>query len=1116
MKFLLNLLLISLLACPAHATLKMSEPNREIYISLSGDDNNADGSRSKPFRNIQPAIDFAADGDVLIVLAGRYSGPLNRNLNFKGKAVILQSEFPDDNYCMNNTIIDAEGNGYIIRFINDEGPNSIFQGFSIVLGDTSLVPYKGIPGFVEFSQNARPTTKRLKIFSKDSYICKSASKLKSTRITKSEEEEYCPYMYDPFNQPFNITDYYGSGDVNKDGELDQMDLDQLDSILTGLLIPNIRADVDGSGIVDIADYNFIDSALYHDRILPGWWNQLSSDQEKNRWIDSIFKIDRTDQLTYVSKIFDCSEYARQIQINAFQAADYGYRRGLLDGGQTIYNLPIFYVSVNVPVTYGHAINGILAGDEPLNFDNWRFIEPQNDLNVYPGGWNMPYNANVCIYDLNSWQSMTFFVDETGWILDTIKCYGNSEPWHYHYSLNNYPFHYTPKLLKENENFILYEKQRDDMTRIMDIHLSDQKGFEKPLTLFNHYCRIWNVEYMGESKYAILWSTKTDKNEGYLCRGDLDINSLELSDIDSIPFHSEPYDPQITHAKFVLDSEQKSHVFWRGRDWNLYYSTNSLGEWSAPEIISNHEFSGTLERNNFDVISYNDTIVVFFLYGNSDNLKSIEILKYDGTWHEPLRITEYSGIQELHVNKDINNRIHLIYPDYGEEVYPSRWDTCENYHMYSDDAINWSIPKLISSRRPIKTPKLLNSSENDLYLVYQEYFNDHHIPVWQKYTNDTWGSRHYIPVRSDANTLYTRVGPYTDACISPDNLLYIAWASKNPDSIKIETYIEKCMLDINLGKDTNLFIRDTLILHAGSGFLTYNWSTGQSDSTIHFVASEMGPGSHVVGVTASDVNGCSASDEIIVTVECYTYPNFHVGKDTTIVINDTLMLNAEGGFETYSWSTGQTDSIIYINASDYGEGQHTFKVTAADAFNCSASDEITVTVECYTYPDFHLGIDTTIFSDDTLMLNAGGGFETYSWSTGQTDSIIYINASDYGQGQHSFKVIAADAFNCSAFDEVVITIVNNPLFIDQVSLDKKIKIYPNPVDNEIIIEAADIASPRVRLTITHLTGTIIYTNELNADDHNLSYNLDVSKFESGIFFIKIEDGDTLRLSKLIIE
>ena len=57
---------------------------------------------------------------------------------------------------MNNTIIDAEGKGLIIRFLKNEGKSTIFNGFSLICGDTTIHIMKGVPGFFEFSEKALP------------------------------------------------------------------------------------------------------------------------------------------------------------------------------------------------------------------------------------------------------------------------------------------------------------------------------------------------------------------------------------------------------------------------------------------------------------------------------------------------------------------------------------------------------------------------------------------------------------------------------------------------------------------------------------------------------------------------------------------------------------------------------------------------------------------------------------------------------------------------------------------------------------------------------------------------------------------------------------------------
>jgi hypothetical protein len=92
-----------------------------------------DGSQAHPFDAIQEAIDAAENGDTVIVLDGRYTGDGNRDIEFRGKAVMVRSQNgPED------CIIDCQANradphrGFYIH--EGEGADSILQGFTITNG----------------------------------------------------------------------------------------------------------------------------------------------------------------------------------------------------------------------------------------------------------------------------------------------------------------------------------------------------------------------------------------------------------------------------------------------------------------------------------------------------------------------------------------------------------------------------------------------------------------------------------------------------------------------------------------------------------------------------------------------------------------------------------------------------------------------------------------------------------------------------------------------------------------------------------------------------------------------------------------------------------------------
>jgi parallel beta-helix repeat protein/predicted outer membrane repeat protein len=83
------------------------------------------------FNNIQAAIDYAGNGDYIIVFPGTYTGTGNRDIDFLGKAVTVQSFVPTDPYFVALTIIDCGGIGRAFNFTSGEDANSVLAGLTI-------------------------------------------------------------------------------------------------------------------------------------------------------------------------------------------------------------------------------------------------------------------------------------------------------------------------------------------------------------------------------------------------------------------------------------------------------------------------------------------------------------------------------------------------------------------------------------------------------------------------------------------------------------------------------------------------------------------------------------------------------------------------------------------------------------------------------------------------------------------------------------------------------------------------------------------------------------------------------------------------------------------------
>jgi len=98
------------------------------------------------FNNVQAAIHDANDGDTIIVAEGTYTGDSNRDIDFLGKAITVQSTEPQDPCVVAKTVIDIHSTfdepHYGFLFQSGEDANSVLAGFTIT---NTLEPPLGYP-----------------------------------------------------------------------------------------------------------------------------------------------------------------------------------------------------------------------------------------------------------------------------------------------------------------------------------------------------------------------------------------------------------------------------------------------------------------------------------------------------------------------------------------------------------------------------------------------------------------------------------------------------------------------------------------------------------------------------------------------------------------------------------------------------------------------------------------------------------------------------------------------------------------------------------------------------------------------------------------------------------
>lgn len=112
------------------------------------------------------------------------------------------------------------------------------------------------------------------------------------------------------------------------------------------------------------------------------------------------------------------------------------------------------------------------------------------------------------------------------------------------------------------------------------------------------------------------------------------------------------------------------------------------------------------------------------------------------------------------------------------------------------------------------------------------------------------------------------------------------------------------------------------------------------------------------------------------------------------------------FSSIDWSTGETTETLSVTTGG------TYSATVTDIFGCTATDEVVVNVYPAAFVD--AGSSQVLCNDTTVTLDAGPGFTSYSWSSGQSTSSISV--SDAG----TYTITVTDANGCTAQDIITLS------------------------------------------------------------------------------------------------
>ena len=198
---------------------------------------------------------------------------------------------------------------------------------------------------------------------------------------------------------------------------------------------------------------------------------------------------------------------------------------------------------------------------------------------------------------------------------------------------------------------------------------------------------------------------------------------------------------------------------------------------------------------------------------------------------------------------------------------------------------------------------------------------------------------------------------------------------------------------------------------GTAPYTYSWSNSATTASITGVIAG------TYSVTILDNNGCSSTSSATITEPAALVAATVI--DSNVVCfgqaNGGASASATGGTMPYAylWSNAATTASITGVVAD------SFAVVITDANGCTATSSSIITEPALMV--LNIGNDTVVCLNQTVVIDAGAGFTTYSWSDNTTMQTTTANTSVYGSTDYSVTVTNING--CEAIDTLNVSVNN---------------------------------------------------------------------------------------------
>jgi len=141
---------------------------------------------------------------------------------------------------------------------------------------------------------------------------------------------------------------------------------------------------------------------------------------------------------------------------------------------------------------------------------------------------------------------------------------------------------------------------------------------------------------------------------------------------------------------------------------------------------------------------------------------------------------------------------------------------------------------------------------------------------------------------------------------------------------------------------------------------------------------------------------------------------------------------------------------------------------------------------------------------TVVPAGGIGPYEYAWSTGATGAVLDSLAAG------NYEVTVTDALGCEDILNVGVGVTNTAEVIPQIGT---VTLAPNPTSDQTQLEVSFLQPMDARIQVLNTVGQLLYEIR-DQQVRSSNYTLDMSPYDSGLYFVRVIAGGQARTVKLI--